>query len=96
MKDASFAERDEAEQQFFEKGNWATMERQHTGVLTLKPKLSTILKDQILSNSQISLKMSNRKLPDPIPSWNALEYPVQPQRNNEDVCFKSVKHLHVW
>lgn len=48
MKETSSAERDEAEDAFFGRGNWANVERNSVGVKALKPKLSAILKDQIL------------------------------------------------
>lgn len=48
MRDASSAERDEAEENFFATGIWTSMDRTHLGVKSLKPRLSNILKDQIL------------------------------------------------
>ena len=48
MKDASSAERDEAEENFFATGIWTTMDASHLGVKSLKPHLSNVLKDQIL------------------------------------------------
>ncbi|KAJ2979473.1 hypothetical protein NQ176_g3234 [Zarea fungicola] len=48
MRDASSTERDEAEEAFFRSGVWRTMNPTHLGVKTLKPRLSIVLKDQIL------------------------------------------------
>lgn len=48
MRDASSSERDEAEAKFFSQGVWATMDPNHLGVESLKPRLSNVLKDQIL------------------------------------------------
>lgn len=48
MRDASSAERDEAEEVFFGSGIWTTMDPSHLGVKALKPRLSNVLKDQIL------------------------------------------------
>ena len=48
MRDASSAERDEAEKNFFATGIWTSMDRTNLGVKSLKPRLSNILKDQIL------------------------------------------------
>lgn len=48
MRDASSAARDEAEENFFATGIWTSMDRTHLGVKSLKPRLSNILKDQIL------------------------------------------------
>ncbi|KID82110.1 interferon-induced GTP-binding protein Mx [Metarhizium guizhouense ARSEF 977] len=48
MRDATSAERDEAEERFFESGIWATMNPRQLGVKSLKPRLSNVLKDQIL------------------------------------------------
>jgi GTP-binding protein EngB required for normal cell division len=45
----SAAERDEAEQQFFSQGIWATLPRRQVGVSSLKPRLSTLLRDQIMT-----------------------------------------------
>ncbi|CAG9983838.1 unnamed protein product [Clonostachys byssicola] len=47
MRDASSAERDEAEEAFFQTGVWATTNRAQLGVRALKPRLSDVLKDQI-------------------------------------------------
>ncbi|KAG6008281.1 hypothetical protein E4U21_004743 [Claviceps maximensis] len=48
MRDASSAERDEAEARFFASGIWTTLDPTHLGVHSLKPRLSNVLKDQIL------------------------------------------------
>lgn len=48
MRDASSAERDNAEKEFFANGVWVSMEPKHLGVNTLKTRLSNVLKDQIL------------------------------------------------
>lgn len=45
----SIEERDAAERQFFSKGLWATLPRRQVGISSLKLKLSTLLRDQILS-----------------------------------------------
>ncbi|OIW28148.1 hypothetical protein CONLIGDRAFT_600580 [Coniochaeta ligniaria NRRL 30616] len=48
MRNASSNERDEAEDDFFSKGIWATLDPSLLGVRSLKPRLSNVLKDQIL------------------------------------------------
>jgi GTP-binding protein EngB required for normal cell division len=48
MKDSSSAERDEAEERFFATGIWTSMDPTHLGVKSLKPRLSGVLKEQIL------------------------------------------------
>jgi GTP-binding protein EngB required for normal cell division len=48
MRDASSAERDEAEENFFATGIWSSIGQTHLGVKSLKPRLSNVLKDQIL------------------------------------------------
>ncbi|XWW94493.1 hypothetical protein V2A60_002436 [Cordyceps javanica] len=48
MRESSSVERDEAEESFFRSGVWATMNPAQLGVRTLKPRLSIVLKDQIL------------------------------------------------
>ncbi|KAG5940486.1 hypothetical protein E4U60_000485 [Claviceps pazoutovae] len=48
MRDASSAERDAAEARFFSSGIWATLDPSNLGVGTLKPRLSDVLKNQIL------------------------------------------------
>ncbi|KJZ77022.1 hypothetical protein HIM_03343 [Hirsutella minnesotensis 3608] len=48
MRNTSSAERDEAEVDFFSRGPWNQLERSHLGVAPLKPRLSTLLKDQIM------------------------------------------------
>ncbi|GAO15862.1 uncharacterized protein UV8b_07746 [Ustilaginoidea virens] len=47
-RDATSAERDEAEEAFFSKGVWTSMDPSLLGVKSLKPRLSNVLKDQIL------------------------------------------------
>lgn len=48
MRNATLAERNEAEDEFFSKGNWASVDRSCVGIAALKPRLSNVLKDQIL------------------------------------------------
>ena len=48
MRDASSAERDEAEEKFFATGIWTSLNPTHLGIRALVPRLSNILKDQIL------------------------------------------------
>lgn len=48
MRNATSAERDEAEDEFFSKGAWTAIDPSHLGVATLKTRLSNVLKDQIL------------------------------------------------
>ncbi|KAB5578147.1 P-loop containing nucleoside triphosphate hydrolase protein [Coniochaeta sp. 2T2.1] len=48
MRNATSAERDEAEDNFFANGIWATLDPSLIGVRSLKPRLSNVLKDQIL------------------------------------------------
>lgn len=48
MRCATSAERDEAEEQFFRTGVWVTMDPNSVGVASLKPRLSNVLRDQIL------------------------------------------------
>lgn len=48
MRDASSAERDEAEERYFAAGIWASMDPAQLGVKSLKIRLSNVLKDQIL------------------------------------------------
>ncbi|KAK8147552.1 hypothetical protein G3M48_001451 [Beauveria asiatica] len=48
MRDASSAERDEAEEAFFRTGVWTKINPAQLGVKALKPRLSAVLKDQIL------------------------------------------------
>lgn len=45
----SVQERDAAEREFFSKGLWAGLPRRHVGTALLEPRLSTLLRDQILS-----------------------------------------------
>ena len=45
----SSKERDEAERSFFSKGIWTTLPGNLLGVDALKPRLSTVLRDQIIS-----------------------------------------------
>ncbi|KAN0076071.1 P-loop containing nucleoside triphosphate hydrolase protein [Elaphomyces granulatus] len=48
MRDATATERDEAEAQFFAQGIWTSLDPTQIGITTLKPRLSNVLKDQIL------------------------------------------------
>ena len=48
-KDCSVAERDEKEKDFFSKGIWTSLPMPTLGISALKPRLSTVLKDQIVS-----------------------------------------------
>ncbi|KAI9658658.1 MAG: hypothetical protein M1821_002218 [Bathelium mastoideum] len=48
MRDATSTERDEAEDKFFATGTWTAMDPACLGVKSLKPRLSNVLKDQIL------------------------------------------------
>lgn len=48
-KECSTAERDQAESDFFSKGIWTTLPPTHVGITSLKPRLSSLLKDQILT-----------------------------------------------
>lgn len=48
MRNASLAERNEDEDEFFSKGIWASMDRSCVGVSALKTRLSNVLKEQIL------------------------------------------------
>ncbi len=45
----SVQDRDEAERDFFSKGLWAGLPSRHVGIASLKPRLSALLRDQILS-----------------------------------------------
>jgi Dynamin family/Dynamin central region len=47
-RDCSAEERDLAEKEFFSRGIWTTLPPTHVGITSLKPRLSTLLKDQIL------------------------------------------------
>ena len=47
-KSASSSQRDEDERRFFASGIWASMDRSCVGARSLKQRLSTVLKDQIL------------------------------------------------
>ncbi|KAF7504265.1 hypothetical protein GJ744_002523 [Endocarpon pusillum] len=47
-RDSSAEERDQAEKDFFSKGIWTTLPPTHVGITSLKPRLSSLLKDQIL------------------------------------------------
>jgi hypothetical protein len=47
-RNASAAERDQTEIDFFSKGVWAALDRAHVGVSALRPRLSHILRDQII------------------------------------------------
>lgn len=48
MRNSTSVERDIAEAEFFSKGIWSGLEHSHMGVGALKPRLSNVLKDQIL------------------------------------------------
>ena len=48
MRNATANERDEAEAQFFAQGIWTSLDPTQVGITTLKPRLSNVLKDQIL------------------------------------------------
>ena len=48
-RDCSVAERDQAEETFFSQGIWTSLPPSHMGIGSLKPRLSRVLKDQILS-----------------------------------------------
>ena len=48
MRDATSAERDASEEKFFRTGAWAAMRAENVGVSSLKPRLSNVLRDQIL------------------------------------------------
>ncbi|KAL9099779.1 MAG: hypothetical protein Q9163_004766 [Psora crenata] len=45
----SMAERDENEREFFSRGSWVSMPTRTLGIGALKPRLSNVLKDQIIS-----------------------------------------------
>ena len=45
----SMKERDQAEETFFSQGIWASLPPSHLGIRSLKPRLSHVLKEQILS-----------------------------------------------
>lgn len=48
-RDCSAEERDERELEFFSHGVWTSLPAHHRGISSLKPRLSTLLKDQILA-----------------------------------------------
>jgi len=48
-RDCSVAERDEREKVFFSQGIWTSLPMRTLGISALKPRLSTVLKDQIVS-----------------------------------------------
>lgn len=48
MRNASLAERNEEEENFFSRGIWASLDRNIVGVSSLKIRLSNVLKEQIL------------------------------------------------
>lgn len=48
-RNSSAEERDQAEKDFFSKGIWTTLPPTHVGITSLKPRLSSLLKDQILA-----------------------------------------------
>lgn len=47
-RNSSAEERDQAENEFFSRGIWTTLPPTHVGIASLKPRLSSLLKDQIL------------------------------------------------
>lgn len=47
-RDCSMEERDEAEKAFFSQGVWTSLPMSSLGIGTLKPRLSTVLRDQII------------------------------------------------
>lgn len=49
MRECSDQERDEKEQAFFSHGSWLTLPSRCLGIGALKPRLSSVLKDQIVS-----------------------------------------------
>jgi hypothetical protein len=48
-RDSSAEERDQGETDFFSQGIWTSLPPSHMGITSLKPRLSRLLKDQILS-----------------------------------------------
>jgi hypothetical protein len=48
-RNCSANERDEMERQFFSQGIWASLPSTHVSIFSLKPRLSSLLKDQILA-----------------------------------------------
>ncbi|KAH7028256.1 dynamin family protein [Macrophomina phaseolina] len=48
-RDCSITERDQQEREFFSQGVWTSLSPSFVGIGALKPRLSTILKDQIVS-----------------------------------------------
>ena len=48
-RDCSVEERDELERNFFSQGIWTLLPTQSLGITALKPRFSTVLKDQIIS-----------------------------------------------
>ncbi|PMB65575.1 Interferon-induced GTP-binding protein Mx3 [Beauveria bassiana] len=48
MRGASSTERDASEAEFFRQGIWAAIDVEHVGVASLRPRLSNVLRDQIL------------------------------------------------
>ena len=48
-RDNSVEERDEKEKEFFSQGSWISLPPKSLGIGALKPRLSTVLKDQIVS-----------------------------------------------
>lgn len=48
-RDTKISERDDAEQHFFSHGKWQTMPLHSLGAATLRPRLSNVLKEQIVS-----------------------------------------------
>jgi GTPase SAR1 family protein len=48
-RDCSAEQRDRAEREFFSRGIWTTLPPTHVGITSLQPRLSSLLKDQILA-----------------------------------------------
>jgi GTPase SAR1 family protein len=49
MRNCSTEERDEKEREFFSQGIWTSLPANHVGIFSLKPRLSSLLKQQILA-----------------------------------------------
>jgi Dynamin family/Dynamin central region len=47
-RECSMTERDEGERHFFSRGIWTSLPSNHVGISSLKPRLSAVLKEQIL------------------------------------------------
>lgn len=63
-RNTSLAERNEAEEDFFSKGIWAGLDRKYVGVASLKPRLSNVLKEQILRQLPSLLRDIERGIAD--------------------------------